>query len=95
MTIRLTDAERSRLWSMAKRPRSRKQGYRARALLALDEGHPVETVARMFRVGVERVESWISGFQARRLGSLDEPPGFRARVRREADSGRGFDEEED
>ena len=81
MTIRLTDAERSRLQGMARRPRSRKQLYRAEALLALDEGRPIEEVARKFRVGVERVEEWIEGFTARRLGYLDEPKGARPEVR--------------
>ena len=63
MAFHLTDAERSRMRSMVKRPRSRKQLYRAEALLALDEGQPIETVARKFRVGVERVEHWVSGFE--------------------------------
>ena len=52
MTIRLTEAERSRLRGMVRRPRSRKQLYRAEALLALDEGQPIETVARRSRVGI-------------------------------------------
>ena len=57
MAIHLTDAERSRLRGMAKRPRSRKQLYRAEALLALDEGRPVEEGwRRKFRVGVERID---------------------------------------
>jgi hypothetical protein len=68
---------------MARRPRSRKQLYRAEALLALDEGRPIEEVARRFRVGVEGVEQWIEGFTARRLGYLDEPKGARPKARRE------------
>jgi transposase len=80
MTIRLTDSERSRLRGMARRPRSRKQLYRAEAILALDEGRPIEEVARRMRLGVERVEAWVEGFEARRLDFLDEPPG-RARRR--------------
>ena len=44
MAIRLTKAERSRLQGMARRPRSRKQLYRAEALLALDAGEPIEAV---------------------------------------------------
>jgi transposase len=83
MTIRLNDAERSRLQGMARRPRSRKQLYRAEALLALDDGRPVEEVARKFRVGVERVEQWIAGFTERRLKYLDEPKGSRPETRRE------------
>ena len=59
MEIRLTDAERGRLRGMVKRPRSRKQLYRAEALLALDEGRPIEEVARQHRVGVDRVEGWV------------------------------------
>ena len=58
---------------MVKRPRSRKQLYRAEALLALDEGQPIEAVARKFRVGVERVEHWVSGFEKLRLAFLAEP----------------------
>src|SRR4051812_44125534 len=73
MAFHLTDAERSRLRSMVKRPRSRKQLYRAEALLALDEGQPIETVARKFRVGVERVEHWVSGFEKLRMAFLAEP----------------------
>ena len=66
---------------IVKRPRSRKQFYRARALLALDGGHPIETVARMFKVGPERVEAWADGFGRLRLKYLDEPkgPGPKAR----------------
>jgi hypothetical protein len=82
MTIRLTESERSRLRGMARRPRSRKQLYRAEALLALDEGRPIEEVARKLRVGVERMEQWIEGFTARRLGYLDEPNGSRPEARR-------------
>ncbi|QDV35226.1 COG3415 family protein [Tautonia plasticadhaerens] len=85
--IRLTERERERLQGMSRRPRSKKQGYRSRALLALDGGHSVETVARMFRVGVDRVESWVAGFLESRLAYLDEPPGFRARARREEQLG--------
>lgn len=66
---------------MVKRPRSRKQFYRARALLALDEGHPIDTVARMFKVGPERVELWADSFAKRRLAFLDEPRGPGARTR--------------
>ncbi len=73
MAFHLTDAERSRMRSMVKRPRSRKQLYRAEALLALDEGQPIETVARKFRVGVERVESWAGRFEKLRIGFLTEP----------------------
>jgi hypothetical protein len=86
--IRLTVRERDRLRGMTRRPRTRAQGYRARALLELDGGEPVETVARRFRVGVDRVESWIAGFQERRLSYLEEPPGFRARARRRGQLGR-------
>src|SRR4051794_30760302 len=77
MSIRLTESERSRLRGMARRPRSRKQLYRAEALLSLDEGHPVDTVARKFRVGVDRVESWIEGFEKLRIAFLAEPPAGR------------------
>jgi hypothetical protein len=73
MAFHLTDAERARMRSMVKRPRSRKQLYRAEALLALDEGQPIETVARRFRVGVERVESWASSFEKLRIAFLAEP----------------------
>ncbi len=73
MSIRLTEAERARLRGMVKRPRSRKQLHRAEALLALDEGQPLETVSRRCRVGVERVESWVEGFTRLRLAYLAEP----------------------
>src|SRR3954469_23167825 len=73
MEIRLTDSERSRMRSMVRRPRSRKQLYRAEALLALDEGRPIEEVARQHRVGVERVEGWVEAFAQRRLAFLAEP----------------------
>ena len=89
MSIRLTDSERSRLRGMARRPRSRKQLYRAEALLALDEGQPVEAVARKFRVGVDRVESWIEGFQGAGSPSWTSPrpagPGPAGRSRRSRD----------
>ena len=81
MAFHLTDAERSRMRSMVKRPRSRKQLYRAEALLALDEGQPIETVARKFRVGVERVEHWVSGFEKLRLAFLAEPDAGRPKER--------------
>jgi hypothetical protein len=79
MAIRLTDSERSRLRGMVKRPRSRKQLYRSEAFLALDEGQPIETVARKFRVGVDRVESWVEGFERLRLAFLAEPLAGRPR----------------
>ena len=77
MTISMTEKERSRLQGMARRPRSRKQLYRAEALLALDEGQPIEAVARRMRAGVERVEAWVEGFTQKRLAYLAEPPGLR------------------
>ncbi len=75
--ISLTEKERSRLQGMTRRPRSRKQLYRAEALLALDEGQPIEAVARRMRLGIERVEAWIEEFSQKRLAYLIEPPGRR------------------
>ena len=69
----LTESERDRLRAMARRPRSRKQLYRAEVLLELDEGRPVEEVARRHRMGVERVEGWVAAFAERRITFLDEP----------------------
>lgn len=80
MPIQLTDSERARLGRMVRRPRSRKQLHRARALLALDEGHPIDTVARMFRVGVDRVEQWAERFEKLRLGFLVEPTAGRPKA---------------
>jgi transposase len=73
MELRLTEMERSRLRGMVKRPRNRKQLYRAECLLALDAGRPIEEVARQHRVGVDRVESWVEAFTQRRLAFLAEP----------------------
>jgi transposase len=84
--VRLTDAERSRMRSMVKRPRSRKQLYRAEALLALSEGRPVEEVARQCRVGVERVEGWIEAFSTRRMEFLADPDAGRPRQPDEGES---------
>lgn len=81
MTISMTEGERSRLRGMVRRPRSRKQLYRAEALLALAEGRPIEEVARQHRVGVERVEAWAEGFAAKRLNYLTEPDGSRPKSR--------------
>ncbi|MFO0891028.1 MAG: hypothetical protein U0790_18025 [Isosphaeraceae bacterium] len=80
----MTASERSRVEAMARRPRSRKQGYRALALLAVNAGEPIEAVARRYRVGVERVEAWMEAFEARRLRYLAEPDaaGARRRTRR-------------
>ena len=61
MPIHLTGAERSRMRSMVKRPRSRKQLYRAEALLALDEGRPIEEVAQFQNVNTP--EDW-AGYAA-------------------------------
>ena len=83
MAIQLTETERSRLRGMARRPRTRKQLYRAEALLALDEGRPIEEVARKFRVGIERVERWVDGFEANRLAFLAEPDGRRPKSGRD------------
>jgi hypothetical protein len=78
---------------MARRPRGRKQLYRAEALLALDEGRPIDEVARRFRVGIERIEQWIEGFEAKRLGFLTEPDNSRPRPRHgKRTSGRDIDE---
>ena len=85
MEIRLTETERSRLRGMVKRPRSRKQLYRAEALLALDEGRPIEEVARRHRVGVDRVEGWVEAFVQRRLAFLAEPDAGRPTRRDEED----------
>lgn len=79
MEIRLTEKERSRLQAMVKRPRSRKQLYRAEVFLALDEGRPIEEVARQHRMGVERVEAWVESFTATRLAFLAEPDAGRPR----------------
>lgn len=93
MSIALTDTERARIRRIARKPRSRKQLYRAEALLALDEGHPVETVARQFRVGVDRVESWIGGFERLRLRFLLEPSNARPATTDDPDP--GLDEGDD
>ena len=73
MEIRLTESERSKMRGMARRPRSRKQLYRAEVLLALDEGRPIEEVARQHRMGVERIEAWVEAFSERRMAFLAEP----------------------
>ena len=86
MEIRLTEAERSRLRGMVKRPRSRKQLYRAEVLLALDEGRPIEEVARRHRMGVERVEAWVEAFTQMRLAFLAEPDAGRPARRDEEDA---------
>lgn len=72
MEIRLKEKERSRLEGMVRRPRSRKQYYRARALLALDGGQPIEAVARTAKVGIEKVEAWAEGFRLLGLAYLAE-----------------------
>src|SRR3712207_8032202 len=41
------------------------------------EGQSIEAIARRFRVGIERVEGWVAGFEEKRLGYLDEPDGRR------------------
>ena len=73
MEFRLKATTRERLRGMARRPRSRKQLYRAEALLELDEGRGIEEVARRHRVGIEKVQSWLDAFQERGLAFLDEP----------------------
>ena len=90
MEVRLTDAERSRIRSMVKRPRSRKQLYRAEALLALAEGRPIEEVARQCHVGIERVEGWIEGFAKRRMDFLVDPDAGRPK---QADEEVGWEED--
>jgi len=71
---------------MIRRPRSRKQYYRARALLALDEGQPIEAVARTSKVGIERVEGWVEGFERLRLAYLAESDGPRPRAARDEEA---------
>jgi hypothetical protein len=73
MERRLTESERSKMRGMARRPRSRKQLYRAEVLLALDEGRPIEEVARQHLMGVERIEAWVEAFSGRRMAFLAEP----------------------
>lgn len=85
MEIRLTETDRSRLRGMVKRPRSRKQLYRAEVLLALDEGRPIEEVARQHRMGVERIEAWVESFARKRLAFLDEPDAGRPPRREDED----------
>ena len=90
MALRLTESERSKLQGMARRPRSRKQLYRAEVLLALDEGRPLEEVARQRRMGVERIEQWVEAFGARRMAFLAEPDAGRP----PAVDGRGDDDDD-
>jgi hypothetical protein len=93
MPLRLTEKEHSRIQGIAPRLRSRKQLYRAEALLALAEGRPIEEVARRHRVGVERVERWVEGIEAQGLRFLEEPesslPGRRSASREADDAGQG------
>jgi hypothetical protein len=79
MSIELSEAEQFKLRRIIKRPRSKKQLYRAKALLALGEGQPIEAVARGMRVGVDRVEQWAGDFQRLRFGFLAETDGPRPR----------------
>jgi hypothetical protein len=67
MAVTLTDKERSRLRWMIRRRRIRQPNYRARALLALDEGRSIEAVAGTAKIGAERVEAWVGGFERLRL----------------------------
>src|SRR3954447_10273711 len=90
MEIRLTESERSRLRGMVKRPRSRKQLYRAEVLLALDEGRPIEEVARQHRMVVERVEAWVEAFTQERLAFLAEPDAGRPARREEEETDEGL-----
>jgi transposase len=83
MTIRLTDSERSRIEAMARRARTRRQLYRAEALLALAEGHAIEAVARRMRIGIERLEGWVEAFEEKRLAYLVEPDSRPSRAHRE------------
>lgn len=73
MELHITDAEQARIRSIIRRPRSRKQLYRAEALIALSEGRPIEEVARQCSVGIEEVEAWVEGFSKRRMEFLVDP----------------------
>jgi hypothetical protein len=91
MAIELSEAEQFKLRRIIKRPRSKKQLYRAKALLALGQGQPIEAVARSMRVGVDRVEQWAGAFERLRFGSLAETDGPRPRPERDGpdlDAGR-------
>jgi hypothetical protein len=88
--IRLTDSERSRMRGIVKRPRSRKQLYRAEVLLALDEGRPIEEVARQHRMGVERVEACVETFTRDRLTFLAEPDAGRPSHREDEEIDEGL-----
>jgi transposase len=94
MPIELTDTERSQLRRFMRRPRSRKQLYRSEAILLLDQEMPIDTVARKLRVGVERVEGWMSRFERDRLKFLAEPRESRPRSD-DADGSWGRDRDED
>jgi hypothetical protein len=91
MVIQLTESERSRLRGMVKRPRSRKQLYRAESLLALGDGRPIEEVARQHRMGVERVEVWVEEFNRLRMRYLEEPDAGRPAPRGELEPEGGDD----
>mgnify|MGYP001435496342 CR=1 FL=1 len=88
MKIQLKASVRKRLQGMTRRPRSRKQLYRAEALLELDEGRPIEEVARRHRVGVEKVEGWVEAFAARGIAFLEEPDAGRPEPRDDDDRAR-------
>lgn len=61
--IELSSAERRSLRQIVKRSRDAKQVRRAQALLWLDQGEPVTTVARRQEVSRQTVYDWVCGFQ--------------------------------
>jgi hypothetical protein len=90
MAVTLTGEERSRPRGRIRRPRSRKQYYlaRARALLALDEGQPLEAVAGTAEVEVERAEALADGFQRLQFAYLAETDGLWPKVGQEDERAR-------
>jgi len=64
--IELSSAERNGLRQVVKCSRDAKQVRRAQALLWLDQGEPVTTVARRQEVSRQTVYNWVRSFQERR-----------------------------
>ncbi|MEW6730757.1 MAG: helix-turn-helix domain-containing protein [Acidobacteriota bacterium] len=45
---------------------------RCHALLLLSDGYPVEKVAELLRVSIERVQEWVNYYQQQGIAGLEE-----------------------
>lgn len=72
MAIVLTEADTAQLRRMIRRPKSLRQFYFARAILALSRGKDAKEIARSSGLSIRRIERLIAEFEAEGLACIPQ-----------------------